>query len=136
MPALPSLLHPDPAIGRTLRLFALTLFAAIVIAGSIPGARAEVGIYATGVILHSLAYACLTLLWFLGSAGQPIMRALMTVLTIALMGALDELVQSFLPYRTGAVSDWMVDVSAAVVAAAALAVLSTLFPVPKARAAA
>ena len=44
-------------------------------------------------------------------------RALQSVATIVLMGALDEVVQSFVPYRRGAVSDWLVDCSASTVAA-------------------
>jgi VanZ family protein len=41
------------------------------------------------------------------------------VLTIAAMGALDEYIQSFFPYRHGSVGDW-VDVSAAMVTACSL----------------
>jgi VanZ family protein len=42
------------------------------------------------------------------------------VLAIAVMGAIDESVQSFLPYRGADVRDWMVDVSSAVFACAIL----------------
>ena len=47
-------------------------------------------------------------------------RALLSVLMVAAMGALDEFIQSFLPYRRGAVSDWLVDITAATLVAAAL----------------
>jgi len=128
MPALSSLLQPAPHIRRALHALALLLFAGILIAGSVPGARAEVGNYASGIVLHSLAYAFLTLLWFLGANGSPLERALKAVATIMLMGAADELVQSFLPYRSGDVRDWLVDATAAVVASSLLAVLATLAP--------
>jgi len=111
---------------------ALLIFTCIVIAGSVPGARAEVGEYASGIVLHSLAYAGLATLWFLGSTGSTLQRALKAVLAIALMGAFDESVQHFLPYRSGTVRDWLVDVSAATVAATALGALLARVPMPQA----
>lgn len=128
MPFLSTLLQPDPKVRRLARTVALVAFACIVIAGSVPGARAEVGQFASGVVLHSLAYAVLTGLWFLASDGAPVQRALKAMLAVALMGAIDEGVQSFLPYRSGDVRDWMIDVTAATVAATVLAVLATLAP--------
>lgn len=133
MSILATLLLPDPKIRNAVRAFALLVFAGIVIAGSVPGARAEVGHYASGVVLHSLAYAFLTGLWFLASVGTPVQRALKAMLVVALMGAIDEGVQSFLPYRSGDVRDWMIDVTAATFAATVLAVLATLAPKAAAR---
>jgi len=128
MPALSTLFQLDPKVRQALHALALLLFAGIVVAGSIPGARAEVGHYASGVVLHGLAYAFLTTLWFLGASGSPVQRALKAVLTIALMGAFDELVQSFLPYRSGDVRDWLIDFTAALVASSLLAVVASLAP--------
>lgn len=99
---------------------ALVLYLAILVLGSIPGARSDIGTVAPGLVLHACAYAGLTFLIFTGSAGSAGRRAIESVLTITAMGALDELVQSFLPYRHGAVSDWAVDTAAAVVTAGAL----------------
>lgn len=99
---------------------AITLYLLILIIGSIPGARQDIGEVASGVILHSLAYAGLTFLLFTGGSGSPLQRAVKAVLTIALMGALDEFVQSFFPYRHGAVSDWLVDCCASAVMASAM----------------
>jgi VanZ family protein len=48
------------------------------------------------------------------------------------MGAFDEGVQHFLPYRSGTVRDWLVDVSAATVAATALGALLARIPMPQA----
>ncbi|MFC5476666.1 VanZ family protein [Massilia suwonensis] len=110
----------DPRLNRLRHAAAIVLFLAIVIAGSIPGARADVGEYASGLVLHSTAYAVLALLWFTGSRGNGSARARATVLTIAVMGAIDESVQSFFPYRGADVHDWMVDVSAALVVSAIL----------------
>ncbi|WP_166108193.1 VanZ family protein [Duganella aceris] len=96
---------------------AIVLYLMILVLGSIPGARQDIGNVASGVILHSLAYAGLTFLLFTGGKGSPSQRAGKAVLTIALMGALDEVVQSFFPYRHGAVSDWLVDCNAALLTA-------------------
>ena len=96
---------------------AIVLYLLILILGSLPGARQDIGQVASGLILHSLAYAGLTFLIFTGGTGSLRLRAGKAVLTIALMGALDEYVQSFFPYRHGAVSDWLVDCNAAVLTA-------------------
>lgn len=123
MPAFLSFLLLDPRLRSARIKTALVLFAGIVVAGSIPGARAEVGEFAPGVVLHGLTYAFLTMLWFFGSTGSGPVRAAKAVLAVALMGAGDELVQSFLPYRSGDVRDWMVDVSAALLTSTLLAVI-------------
>lgn len=99
---------------------AMVLYAAILLIGSVRGARAEIGHYATGLVLHSLAYGGITLLLFTGSLGTPRQRALKAVLTVVLMGALDEALQSLLPYRSGTLRDWLVDCYAAIVSAGLL----------------
>jgi VanZ family protein len=120
MSSLFSLLVLDPKL-RKLRLgCAFFCYAAILVMGSIPGARAEIGQYASGLVLHSLAYAILTALVYTGSVGSARARAIKAVLAIALMGAGDELVQSFFPYRGAAVADWLVDCNAAIISAALL----------------
>lgn len=96
------------------------MYLTILVAGSIPGARAEIGHFASGAVLHSTAYAVLAFLWFTGSAGSPATRAAKAVLAVALMGAGDEYVQSFFPYRGSDVRDWMVDCAAAIVTSAVL----------------
>ena len=49
---------------------------------------------------------------------------LLPSLWIAAMGAGDEYVQSFFPYRGASVRDWAVDVSAAIVASSVMALLA------------
>ena len=114
-----------PAYARLRYWGAMALFALIVIIGSIPGARADAAEVASGVVLHSCAYAVLTFLVFTGSNGTPAQRAMKAVLTIAAMGIVDELVQSFLPYRHGAVGDWLVDCTSAIVTSTLLWALWT-----------
>jgi len=120
MPAFLHLLVLDPKLRKLRCAAALALYLAIVVIGSIPGARADIGHYAPGVVLHSLAYASLAFLWFTGSAGSAPARAAKAVLAIAAMGAGDEFVQSFFPYRGADVRDWMVDCAAAIVTCALL----------------
>src|SRR5471032_1965156 len=93
---------------------AIALYLLILVLGSIPGTRAEIGNVASGLVLHSCAYAGLTFLLFTGGSGTLPQRAAKAVLTIMLMGALDEYVQSYFPYRHASVSDWLVDCNAAV----------------------
>lgn len=131
MPTLSSLLQPSANVRRALHALALLGLVAILVAGSIPGARTEVGAFASGVVLHGMTYAFLAALWFLGATGTPLQRALKAMLAIALMGAVDEWVQSFFPYRSGDVRDWLVDVSAATLASTVLAVLATFVPAPQ-----
>lgn len=106
---------------------ALFLYLLILIFGSIPGARQDIGVVAPGIFLHSVAYAGLTFLLFTGGTGSLAQRAGKAILTIAAMGAVDELVQSFLPYRHGAVSDWLVDCNAAVLTSLVMWALWTRF---------
>lgn len=95
---------------------AYVLFLMIVVGGSIPHAREELGHFAPGLILHSLAYAVVTFLLWSGASGPRQRVAVRVWLTVAAMGAIDEVVQSFFPYRTAAVSDWLVDCGASAVA--------------------
>lgn len=120
MYALFNLLVLDPKIRKARLGLAIALYLAILILGSIPGERHDIGEYASGVVLHSIAYAGLATLWFTGSVGDGAQRALKAVFAVVIMGALDESIQSFFPYRGAAVSDWLVDCVAAVVAATIL----------------
>ena len=123
MPSLLYFLLLDARLRTLRRAGAIVLFLAIVVAGSIPGARADIGHYASGVVLHSLAYATLALLWYTGSRGSAAARSLAAVATIAAMGAIDELVQGFFPYRGADVHDWLVDCCAAIVTCAILSLV-------------
>ena len=120
MPSFLSTLVLDERLRRWRLYSALLMFAAIIAMGSIPGARAEIGQFGSVVVLHSIAYASLTFLLYTGATGSRSQRAVRAVLTTALMGALDELVQSFLPYRTGSPLDWLIDCCASLVTAGLL----------------
>ena len=120
---MPSLLHLallDPRLNTLRYGIAISMFLSIIVTGSIPGARAGVGHYASGLVLHSLAYATLALLWFTARRGSAASRSLSAVLAVAVMGAIDELVQSMFPFRGADIGDWLVDCSAAIVTCAVL----------------
>jgi VanZ family protein len=120
---LSTFLHNPPR--RPLYLVAaIAMYLTIITVGNIPGARADIGAYAPGAVLHSIAYAVLAALWFTGSRGGPLARAGKAVLAVAVMGAGDEFVQSFFPYRGASVHDWAVDVGAAIVAGILLSLLA------------
>lgn len=93
--------------------------------GSIPGVQQDVGEISSGFILHASTYSMITFLLFTGYAGRLSHKAIQAFITVAAMGALDEYIQSFLSYRTGAVSDWMVDVTAGFLTVSLLAILTT-----------
>jgi VanZ family protein len=121
--SLSAFLHNPPR--RPLYLAAaIVMYLTIITTGNIPGARADIGTYASGAVLHSIAYAVLAALWFTGSRGSPLARAGKAVLAVAVMGAGDEFVQSFFPYRGASIRDWTVDVGAAIVAASLLTLLA------------
>jgi VanZ family protein len=104
---------------------AVVMYLTIITTGNIPGARADIGAYAPGAVLHSIAYAVLASLWFVGTRGSAFARACKAVLAVAVMGAGDEFVQSFFPYRGASIRDWAVDVSAAIVVSSVLALLAS-----------
>lgn len=113
----------DPKLRLLRRACAVLTYLAILVAGSIPGARAGIGVYASGPVLHSTAYAVLAFLWFTGSAGSRLARAAKAVLAVAVMGAGDEFLQSFFPYRGAAIADWLVDCAAALITSIVLCAL-------------
>jgi VanZ family protein len=114
----------DPPKRPLYRAAAVVMYLLIITTGNIPGARADIGAYAPGPVLHSIAYAVLAALWFTGSRGNPMARAGKAVLAVAVMGAGDEFIQSFFPYRGADVRDWAVDVGAALIASSLLTLLT------------
>ena len=105
---------------------ALVMYLTILVTGSIPGARADIGEYASGPVLHSSAYAVLACLWFFGTSGSLVARSCKAVLAVAAMGAGDEFVQSFFPYRGADVRDWAVDCASALITCTLLSLLLPL----------
>jgi VanZ family protein len=91
---------------------AFLIYLAVLVFGSVPGARAEVGEVASGFVLHFFTYSCIAFLLFCGIDGQPPRKAIWAFFIVAMMGAFDEYLQRFFPYRSATVTDWCVDMSA------------------------
>jgi VanZ family protein len=95
------------------------------------GALPEVGLVPTDKLLHAVVFGGLVLLlvralrvlWPLGSASQLLFAS---VGVASFLGAALEVCQSFVPYRSAEVLDWVADTVGAVLAAALLALLSRL----------
>lgn len=101
---------------------AILAYLLVLILGSIPGAREQVAVLSSGLVLHAVTYSVITFFLFSGSTGNTWHKALQALLIVVVMGAIDEGIQTFLPYRTGSVIDWSVDVGAAFITALALGI--------------
>jgi VanZ family protein len=120
MPVIVSSLLLDARYMKWRLRAAAGLYLLVLILGSVPGARQKLGELASGGVLHSLTYGVITLLLFAGFDFARVHKAGAAVLTVVCMGALDEYVQSFFPYRSATVHDWLVDIAASAIAALAL----------------
>lgn len=107
-----AMLAYEPKYQKATFRTALFLYLAVLVLGSIPGARVEVGEFATGLVLHALTYSVIAFLLFSGINGSALRKACLSLLIVVAMGTLDELTQSFFPYRTAAIADWFVDIGA------------------------
>jgi len=95
------------------RLAAALLFALLVFFGNLPGTALILSSVLPDKLLHCLAYGLLSaLLYYAMPALGTGMRALATWFSIGMLGALDEAVQSFMPYRNADLSDWLCNMSA------------------------
>lgn len=113
-------LMSDPRYPTLAARAAFLLYAAVIVGGSIPGARAEVGELASGLTLHLTTYSVITLLLFCGAQGSAWHKACKSFLLLAAMGAFDECVQSLFPYRGASLVDWFVDLNAGLFTTAVL----------------
>lgn len=126
--------HPQHH-SQTLRTFitpkrclmtACAFFALMVAIGAIPGEATALSAKVPDKLLHFTAYAGLSGLIYGDLAGGMASRALRTLLLIALLGGLDEVMQSFMPYRSADLADWTFDMLAALSSVLLLPLLSTV----------
>lgn len=99
---------------------AFLLYVAVLVLGSIPGARQEIGEFGSGLVLHLLTYSFIALLLFCGTEGNSRRKAIKSFAIVMAMGAFDEFVQSFFPYRTASFYDWLIDANAGLFTSALL----------------
>ena len=100
---------------RNCRLAAFTFFAAMILIGAIPGKADALSTVIWDKLLHFAAYSFLSALIYGALQGGPALRALLTVIIVALLGAGDEFLQAFLSYRNANLVDWQMDMLAACV---------------------
>ena len=94
--------------------------------GSIPGEANALSDRYGDKLLHTLAYGFMAGLCFRALVATPLLRALLTVVAIALLGMIDEAIQSLLPYRNASLADWCFDIGSAAIVAALLLLLDRL----------
>ena len=94
---------------------AFLFFLLMVGVGAIPGKAMAASAVVSDKLLHFTAYSILSTLLYCGMSGSRLTRGLRTFLLIALLGGLDELLQSFMPYRSFSRIDWEVDMLAAAI---------------------
>jgi hypothetical protein len=95
------------------QIIACLFFGCMIMLGAIPGEATALSDAVGDKLLHLGAYSFLTCVLFVGMRGTVASRAFRTVMMIALLGGLDEAVQSFMPYRSASMNDWTFDMLAA-----------------------
>ena len=110
---------------RWLALLA-SFFLLMVGLGSIPGEANALSDRYGDKLLHTLAYGFMAALCFRALVITPLLRALLTVVAIALLGMIDEAIQSLLPYRNASLADWCFDIGSAALVAALLLLFDRL----------
>lgn len=93
----------------------LAFFISMLAAGAIPGSADALSDRFGDKLLHLLAYGLMAALCFQSLRGRRLTQSLISLLIIALLGLIDELVQSLLPYRNASLLDWCFDIAAAIV---------------------
>ncbi|HZW12785.1 MAG TPA: VanZ family protein [Noviherbaspirillum sp.] len=106
---------------------AALLYALMVLVGAVPGKAEAMSAAVYDKLLHFAAYAVLSGLVYLGLRGRPAPRALRTLIVTAVLGGLDEAIQSFMPYRHANWADWRVDMLAALSCVALMILLHPLY---------
>lgn len=104
---------------------AFIAFFIILALGAVPIARQSIAEIASGPVLHAVAYAILSALSFTGLTGSARRKAGRALLIVAVMGGLDEYVQSFFPHRQASLEDWAIDMVAAVMTVALLLIATS-----------
>ena len=92
----------------------LAFFSIMLALGAIPGSADALSGRFGDKLLHFLAYGVMSALCFQSLHGRRLTQSLMSGLIIALLGLIDELVQSLLPYRNASLLDWCFDIAAAI----------------------
>lgn len=112
-------------------MIAVTFFVAMIAIGAIPGEADALSAKIPDKLLHFLAYSFLTCCLYVSIPGDKLRRAWISLLLVGVLGALDETIQRFMPYRSCDLADWLFDMLAALTSVAVLS-LFMVFAYPKA----
>jgi len=96
----------------------------------VPGSAINGSLSVSDKVLHFSAYAVLAFfaVWVLPWAIQrPHFRGLWVFLLLAVYGAVDELLQNFVPHRQADVLDWLADIAGAAVGIAIYYLLRRIY---------
>jgi VanZ family protein len=99
-----------PGVARYCLPAAAAFFGVLVTVGNLPGLAAQMSDTFGDKCLHLTAYAVLTALIYASVQRRPGLTAL---LVVAVLGGLDEWIQSFFAYRQAELLDLLADISAA-----------------------
>ncbi len=102
---------------------AAVFYVAMLLVGNLPGNAQAMSREFGDKLLHFAAYGCLAGAIYLSFTRY---RAVITLAGIALLGGLDELIQSLFPYRSSDLMDLLTDLLSAVAAIALLSLASRL----------
>lgn len=115
--------------GRPLMVpLALLVYGLILVLGNVRGLGQTLAPDTSDKTLHLLAYGGLSALLYLGLRLPPLRRSAIILGVIALLGAVDETVQAFVPYRDADLRDWLADLAGAALVCALLSLLRAMMP--------
>lgn len=91
----------------------LSFFGAMIALGAIPGSASTLSSSVGDKTLHLLAYGFMSFLCFRSIKASRCGQSVISLLIMALLGLLDESLQSLLPFRNASLLDWCFDMAAA-----------------------
>jgi len=109
--------------GRLWLAAAAVFYLTMLVVGNLPGKAQALNQEFGDKVMHLSAYACLGAAIHLAVSRH---KAVITLAGIAVLGGLDEVIQSFFPYRSSDLADLLTDLTAAVLAIALLSLAHTL----------
>jgi VanZ family protein len=113
-----------PPLRKAALITAGVIYVLMIVIGSIPGEANELGRFFADYVLHFTAYGTYAALIAYGLGPSTTRKVLAVIVAIAVMGALDEAIQSTLSYRDADIQDWKVDMFAAFTVAIIYAMVS------------
>ena len=112
--------NPTPDVQRQLLRLAALFYTSMIVLGALLSTPPDPLRDTNDKLLHLTAYGVLACLLYFGLSVRPRLRAIVVVLAIAVLGAIDEIIQSQFPHRNADPMDWLTDVVASIIVCAVL----------------